>query len=246
MQIKAFPALNCPQQTSSFSFCFLPPLNSGGAVRAVFSPFGFRDEHSPAHRTVFQILVTVNLRFHHPVQAARPPSGTTCSRRRMYSYADRRRCRHRPAQCSFHCHSYSTPGVSGCWPASSAPESCGRRNRPACVPAATGIDRVFLSCCPSVVFLLPFSPKRLLVSFLRRVPALACSSALVTVSRSRVTAHFPGRGIPFQTVTRFSRGLSIDELSQVYTFLTSCAVCPGGRNSARKTRYFQTFGIVVY
>ena len=34
-----------------------------------------------------------------------------------------------------------------------------------------------------------------------------------TVSRSRVTAHFPSRGIPFQTVIRFSRGLSIDELS---------------------------------
>ena len=160
LQIKAFSRLNCPQQTSSFSFCFLPPLNSGGAVRAVFAPFGFRDEHSPAHRTVFQILVTVNLRFHHPVQAARPPSGTTCSRRRMYSYADRRRCRHRPAQCSFHCHSYSTPGVSGCWPASSAPESCGRRNRPACVPAATGIDRVFLSCCPSVVFFAAVLPEK--------------------------------------------------------------------------------------
>ena len=104
----------------------------------------------------------------------------------------------------------------------------------------------FFHAVPPLFFLLPFSPKRLLVSFLRRVPALACSSALVTVSRSRVTAHFPGRGIPFQTVIRFSRGLSIDELSQVYTFLIACAVYPRGRKSARKTPYFHALGIVVY
>ena len=66
-----------------------------------------------------------------------------------------------------------------------------------------------------------------------------------TVSRSRVTAHFPSRGIPFQTVIWFSRGLSIDELSQVYTFLITRAVYPRGRKSARKTRYFHALGIVV-
>ena len=68
--------------------------------------------------------------------------------------------------------------------------------------------------------------KRRSLAFENSVPALVRSPALVTVSRSRVTAHFPSRGIPFQMVIRFSRGLSIDELSQVYTFLISCAVYP--------------------
>ena len=39
--------------------------------------------------------------------------------------------------------------------------------------------------------------------------------------------------------------LSIDELSQVYTFLTVCAVYPKGRKSARKTSYFHALGIVI-
>ena len=37
----------------------------------------------------------------------------------------------------------------------------------------------------------------------------------------------------------------IDELSQVYTFLIACAVCPKGRKSARKTSYFHALGIVI-
>ena len=69
LQIKAFSRLNCPQQTSfSVHFLLLPPMNSGGAVRAVFAPVGFRDEHSPTLRTAFQIPVTVNLRFQRPIQ----------------------------------------------------------------------------------------------------------------------------------------------------------------------------------
>ncbi len=98
----------------------------------------------------------------------------------------------------------------------------------------------------SLRFFVAVSPEKASAPFLRRVPALARSLALVTVSRSRVTAHFPSRGIPFQTVIRFSRGLSIDELSQVYTFLIACAVYPRGRKSARKTPYFHALGIVVY
>ncbi len=103
----------------------------------------------------------------------------------------------------------------------------------------------FFHAVPPFFFLLPFSPKRFPAPFLRRVPALVRSPALVTVSRSRVMAHFPNQGIPFQTVIRFSRGLSIDELSQVYTFLIARAVYPRGRKSARKTRYFHALGIVV-
>ena len=36
-----------------FTFCFLPPVNSGGAVGTVFSPVGLWDEHSAADRTAF-------------------------------------------------------------------------------------------------------------------------------------------------------------------------------------------------
>ena len=49
-----------------FTFCFLPPVNSGGAVGAVFSPVGFGDEHAAADRTAFQVLIPVNLRFQRP------------------------------------------------------------------------------------------------------------------------------------------------------------------------------------
>ncbi len=79
----------------------------------------------------------------------------------------------------------------------------------------------------------------------KAVEALARSPALVTVSRSRGTAHFTSRGVPFQPVILFSRGLSINELSQVYTFLTACAVYPRGRKSDWKTRYFHALGFVV-
>ena len=48
------------------------------------------------------------------------------------------RCRypHRQGQCSCRPHNNSTPGVSGWPPVSFAPMSCGKGNRPACVPAA--------------------------------------------------------------------------------------------------------------
>ena len=82
---------------------------------------------------------------------------------------------------------------------------------------------------------------RIIYSF----PAFVRSLALVTVSKSKVTSHFLSRSIPFQTVIRFSRGLSIDELSQVYTFLTACAVYPRGRKSDRETPYFHALGFVV-
>ena len=65
--------------------------------------------------------------------AARPPSGTTYSRPRKKSSAGRCRCPHRQGQCSCRPHSNSTPGVSGWPPVSSAPVSCGKGNRPACV-----------------------------------------------------------------------------------------------------------------
>ena len=51
-----------------FTFCFLPPVNSGGAVRAVFPPVGAWDESRPADRTAFQVLITENPCFQRPIQ----------------------------------------------------------------------------------------------------------------------------------------------------------------------------------
>ena len=68
-----------------FTFCFLPPVNSGGAVRAVFSPVGFGDEHAAADRTAFQVLIPVNLRFQRPGKGQdRPPEPFTADRERNH------------------------------------------------------------------------------------------------------------------------------------------------------------------
>ena len=131
MQIKAFPALNCPQQTS-FSVHFLfsaacelwrrspgsicPGWTSGRTHR--------RTPHSVSSPCPGKSPLPASC------PAARPPSGTTCSRRRTKSSADRRRCRHRPAQGSFRPRSCSTPGVSGRWLVSSGAGLCGRGSRP--------------------------------------------------------------------------------------------------------------------
>ena len=57
-----------------FTFCFLPPVNSGGTAMAVFSPVGFRDEHAAADRTAFQVLIPENFCFQRPVQRQDRPS----------------------------------------------------------------------------------------------------------------------------------------------------------------------------
>lgn len=68
-----------------FTFCFLPPVNSGGAVRAIFPPVGFWDEHAAADRTAFQIPVPENLRFQRPGKGQdRPPKPFTADRERNY------------------------------------------------------------------------------------------------------------------------------------------------------------------
>ena len=43
-----------------FIFCFLPPVNFGGAAGAVFSPVGFLDEHAAADCTAFQVPIPVS------------------------------------------------------------------------------------------------------------------------------------------------------------------------------------------
>ena len=58
-------------------------MNSGGAVRAVFSPVGAWDESRPADRTAFQVLIPENLRFQRPVQRQdRPAEPLTADRER--------------------------------------------------------------------------------------------------------------------------------------------------------------------
>ena len=66
-----------------FTFCFLPPVNSGGTAGAVFRPVGFWDEHTAADRTAFQVLIPENPRFQRPVQRQdRPAEPLTADRER--------------------------------------------------------------------------------------------------------------------------------------------------------------------
>ena len=66
-----------------FTFCFLPPVNSGGTAGAVFCPVGFGDEHTAADLAAFQVLIPENLRFQRPVQRQdRPAEPLTADRER--------------------------------------------------------------------------------------------------------------------------------------------------------------------
>ena len=143
-----------------FTFCFLPPVNSGGTAGAVFCPVGFRDEHTAADRTAFQVLIPENLRFQRPDPAARPPSGTTYSRPRKKPSAGRCRCPHRQGAYSSRPHNSSTPGGSGRLPVSSVPVSCGKGNRPACALWAAVVYMGSLSCVPSILLSVAVLPEK--------------------------------------------------------------------------------------
>ena len=66
-----------------FTFCFLPPVNSGGTVGTVFRPVGLWDEHSAADRTAFELLIPENLRFQRPdLRQDRPAEPLTADRER--------------------------------------------------------------------------------------------------------------------------------------------------------------------
>ena len=68
-----------------FIFCFLPPVNFGGAAGAVFSPVGFLDEHAAADCTAFQVPIPVNLCFQRPGKGQdRPPKPFTADRERNH------------------------------------------------------------------------------------------------------------------------------------------------------------------
>ena len=66
-----------------FTFCFLPPVNSGGTAGTVFRPVGFRDEHTAADRTAFQVLIPENLCFQRSdLRQDRPAEPLTADRER--------------------------------------------------------------------------------------------------------------------------------------------------------------------
>ena len=190
-----------------FTFCFLPPVNSGGTAWAVFCPVGFGDEHAAAgpHSVSSPYPGKSPLPAFRP--AAKPPSGTTYSRPRKKPSAGRCRCPHRQGQCSCRPHSNSTPGVSGWPPVSSAPVSCGKGNRPACVPAAASLYRGYLSCVPSILLSVAVLPEKV------SCPIPAAYSGVGTlpatsghfVPKSGSLRCFPSRGIPFRTVILFPR-----------------------------------------
>ena len=91
-------------------------------------------------------------------------------------------------------------------PVSSAPVSCGKGNRPACVPAAASLYRGYLSCVPSILLSVAVLSEK------ASCPIPAACSGVGTLpglrdilSRSGSLRCFPCRGIPFRTVIHFSR-----------------------------------------
>ena len=151
LKIKDFSAPNCPRSTS-FSVHFL------------FSAACERWRHSRGSILPGWTLGRIRRRRPHSVsspypgksplpasrQGARPPTETIYSRPRKKLSADRRRCPHRQGAYSSRPHSCSTPGGLRRLPVSSAPVSCGKGNRPACVPAVASLYRGYLSCVPSI------------------------------------------------------------------------------------------------
>ena len=183
-----------------FIFCFLPPVYSGGAVRAVFAPVGFWHIGLSADRAAFQSTVTVNLRFQRPIQRQDRPAEP------LAADGECNHLRTGAGVAIVQRKAVSTTTVAAL-PADQAAGPLPLRRGHAVGEAVRPVFQrwqmligSFFHALPPLFFLLPFSPKRLPAPFLRRVPALVRSPSLVTVSRSGVTAHFPSRGIPFQTV----------------------------------------------
>ena len=138
--------------------------------------------------------------------AARPTSGTTCSRPRKKWSGGRRGCLHRQGTYSSRPHNSSTPGGSGRLPVSSVPVSCGKGNRPACALWAAVVYMGSLSCVSSILLSVAVLPEKASCP----IPA-ACSSVGTLpglrdiLSRSGSLRCFPCQGIPFRTVIHFSR-----------------------------------------
>ena len=198
-----------------FTFCFLPPVNSGGTAGAVFCPVGFGDEHTAADHTAFQVLIPENLRFQRPVQRQdRPAEPLTADRERN--------CLRAGAGVPIVKDNAVAVLKATALPAYQAGRLFLLRRCHAVkgtVRPAFQRRQVFIGVIshafPPFCFPLPFSPKRFPAPFLRRVPALARSPQLRdNLSRSDLWTKcpeagslqcFPSRGIPFRTVILFSR-----------------------------------------
>ena len=208
-----------------FTLCFLPPVNSGGTVGTVFRPVGLWDKRPAAYHTLFQIPVPVNLCFQRPcLRQNRPTEPLAADRERnglgagvgipivkehtvpvlvvTALPADKR-------ICLFSLRRGHAVGGS----------------RPTCALWAAIVCTNFLSyvppcpCCrsPRKGFL-PHS-----CGVFRRWHVPQISGHFV---QKWLVALLPLSGYSFSDGHSIFKVLFTDELSQVYTFLTACAVCP--------------------
>ena len=186
LQIKAFPALNCPQQTS-FSVHFL---------------------------------------FSAACELWRRSPGSICP-----GWTSGRTHRRTP-------HSVSSP----CPGKSPLPASCPAARPPSGTTAADG-ERNHLRTGAGVAIVQRKAVSVLAVaalpayqaagsSLLGRGYAVGGAVRPVFQRRQVLIGSFAHASLRFLWRVLFPRCLSIDELSQVYTFLTACAVYPRGRKSA--------------
>ena len=196
-----------------FTFCFLPPVNSGGTAGAVFCPVGFGDEHAAADRTAFQVLIPENLRFQRSVQRQdRPAEPLTADR-------ERNRLRAGAGVPIVKDNAVSVLTATAL-PAYQAGRLFPLRRCHAVkgtVRPAFQRRQVFIGVIshafPPSCFPLPFFPKRLPTPFLRRIPALARSPQLRDIlSEVRLLAVLPQPGYSFSDGHSVFKVLSIDEL----------------------------------
>ena len=181
-----------------FTFCFLPPVNSGGTVGAVFCPVGFGDEHAAADRTAFQVPAPVNLRFQRPGKGQdRPPKPFT---------ADRERNRLGAGAGIAIIKGDTIPVIiTAALPADKGvcPFPLHRGHAVGCiVRSALQCRQMFIwvisHAFPPLVFSFAVLPERLPAPSLRRSSRRWHAPQLLdTLSRSRLLACFPRRGIPF-------------------------------------------------
>ena len=220
-------------------------MNSGGTVGAVFPPVGFRDEHTAADLTAFQVLIPENLRFQRSVQRQdRPPKPLTAD-----GTGDLLRAGAGVPIVKEHTVpvliTAALPADQGVCP---FPLRWGHAVKGTVRPAFQRWQAFIgvISHAFPPFFAFAVLPKK------ASCPIPAACSGVGTLpifrdilSRSWLVALLPMPGYSFSDGHSFFKVRLIDELSQVYTFLTVCAVYPKGRKSAKKTAYFHALGIVV-
>ena len=216
-----------------FTFGFLPPVNSGGTAGAVFCPVRFGDEHATADRTAFQVLITENLRFQRSVQRQdRPAKPLTADRERN--------CLRAGAGVPIVKDNAVAVLTATALPAYQAGRLFPLRRCHAVkgtVRPAFQRRQVFIwvisHAFPPFCFPLPFLRKGFLphsCGVFRRWHAPRNFGTFCP--EVRLLAVLPQPGYSFSDGHSVFKVLSIDELSQVYTFLNPCAVYPKGRKSA--------------